>query len=453
MPTFQGQAISQLLWALATAGFYSPTVFEKAAKRALNQSSLFTPTAVAKTVWAFATARVPATDLFEAFTQDALRKMKGVNAKDLATTAWAYASASVEAPALFEAIASEATRRSNLLQASECATLVWACAEAGVTKPAFYDAVATPLSLHLATLTSKEVANIVWAYSKAGCRANALFESAALTLDASELDTVALSRTAWAYATARFPAPELLEAISVDVAARADFSPAMLAEVAWAFAVLGAAGPQVEKALENIADSATRPRFTQTEVATLAWSFATLGVVPHGLFDCLAKQLAFDDVEDTDLVKLQVASLFLLQAAPGHALTALLAQHEDSLRRAALAEVRFGERSRKQLSRLLVKLGWAHEASFFTDEGLRIDFAHESRHGKVALGFANVDDYLVGAGAERVLDGPAKCKDALLQASGWHVVRLPFYEWNPLETFDAKEAYLRGKVDIPEKAV
>jgi len=105
------------------------------------------------------------------------------------------------------------------------------------------------------------------------------------------------------------------------------------------------------------------------------------------------------------------------------------------------------------VSAALRRIGWAHEFEHRTAEGLSLDMAQPGN--KVCVEFDGPSHFLTAAQSpqqqqqppSRVPDGATQFTTRLLRALGWTVVRVPFWEWDPLFRDEpAQDAYLRRKL-------
>ena len=126
---FMPQAISNIVWAYATAGETSPQLFEKFANHVVAQGNLnaFEPQALSNIVWAYATAgelrprlfkqladhivaqgdlnafKPQAPLLFQKLPDEAITRRNDFNAQDISNLLWAYAVANADVPSQFNA--------------------------------------------------------------------------------------------------------------------------------------------------------------------------------------------------------------------------------------------------------------------------------------------------------------------------------------------------------------
>jgi hypothetical protein len=193
---------------------------------------------------------------------------------------------------LLEAIAVQAVQRACELEPRTLATLAHSYAKAHIAVPAnFWQAIAQQAQLLIADFNAQDISNTAWAFATAGVPAPELFAAIAAHAQPrlAEFKAQELSNTAWAFATAGVPAPELFAAIAAHARPRiAEFKAQELSNTAWAFATAAAPASELFAAIAARA----RPRladFTTQGLSNTAWAFATAGIPEHELFASIAR--------------------------------------------------------------------------------------------------------------------------------------------------------------------
>mmetsp|Transcript_4933 Transcript_4933/g.17603 ORF Transcript_4933/g.17603 Transcript_4933/m.17603 type:complete len:277 (+) Transcript_4933:278-1108(+) len=268
-----------------------------------------------------------------------------------------------------------------------------------------------------------------------------------------------LSRTVWAFATARAEALPLFDAVALEAAKKvAFFTATELAETAWAFAEAGAPAADLFDAL-NVEILKKIEDFNPKQLADMAWAFSATAPWDDdldGLFVGISKQLEthVHSLETKQLAQLHRAYVALRLSAPKHALTLLLARHEHELR-AADPHAAQTDLS-KDVSCTLNKMNWVHEVGHVTVEGFFVDLAcRESKTAIIVLeasGYTTGEPLDIDSALRRRLDGAARFQAGLLRKQGWRVVHVFDFEWKKVHRLDRaskfpKEAYLRKKLD------
>eukprot|EP00984_Skeletonema_dohrnii_P008274 scaffold3034_cov110-Skeletonema_dohrnii-CCMP3373.AAC.7 len=178
---FKPQALSNIMWAYATADVLHATLFEKVANHIVESDSLdqFDPQALSNTVWAYATAGINHPRLFEKVANhivasDSLDRFKP---QALSNTVWAYATADMHHPRLFERVAKAAIRSKEEFISQEVANLLWSYATMGITDKQLYSSFASTAAKLIDSYTDQGLANIAWACTVADIDAPLLFNA------------------------------------------------------------------------------------------------------------------------------------------------------------------------------------------------------------------------------------------------------------------------------------
>ena len=236
------------------------------------------------------------------------------------------------------------------------------------------------------------------------------------------------------------------------VAKVGDMGSQALANTVHGWAKLGLPGSGV---FEAVADKAgpLLGQFTPQAIANTVWAFATAGVAAPAVFKALfgaAFAMPVERFTTGNLTQLWQAVLFVRHEAPDASIPVPDAALEARLR-SAMADS--GERpsdSQRAVSAALRRIGWAHEFEHRTAEGLSLDMAQPGN--KVCVEFDGPSHFLTTAQSPQqslVPDGSTQFSTRLLRALGWTVVRVPFWEWDPLwHNEPAQDAYLRAKLPV-----
>ena len=142
--------------------------------------------------------------------------------------------------------------------------------------------------------SAHSLASTAWAFATAGVPAPELFDAVAResTARVSEFNPQGLSNTAWAFATAGVPAPELFGALAREATGRVgELNPQAMSNIAWAFATAGVPAPELFGALANEA-SGRLGEFSPQALSNTVYAFARADVRAPGLFDALAHESA-----------------------------------------------------------------------------------------------------------------------------------------------------------------
>ena len=165
-------------------------------------------------------------------------------------------------------------------------------------------------------------------------------------------------------------------------------------------------------------------------------------------------ELALTDVSDEFLDELGPKGrsslypvlLYLQVEAPRSRLLRVLAKRRAALRAAYVRDDATPSRGQKDVSNALDTIKWSHRYEWCTPEGLSLDMAQPST--KTAVEFDGPTHYLKSGRP----NGATTFKTRLLEALGWRVIHIPYYEWDELRTRNDKKAYLRQKLGLATPA-
>ena len=250
-------ALSDISWALATAGYTSQAFFDVLATSAARQVDQLDEFHLARVAAAHASVGHTAPSLFDAIATAATRlyateqgHLRKPPVEAMPDLAWAFATAGQEAPRLFDAIATSAAPRVRELQPHALARLAWAFASAGHAAPVLFDGIGRRARAVARGMPLHDLARTAWAFATAGHADHnttpALFASLADAFLArqSEWTMHSLADFAWACAYLDHRDPRLFDAIAAAAAPRVrELQPHALARLAWAFAAADHAAP------------------------------------------------------------------------------------------------------------------------------------------------------------------------------------------------------------------
>ena len=192
------------------------------------------------------------------------------------------------------------------------------------------------------------------------------------------------------------------------------------------------------------------PSMNAQDVANTVWAMATLGWQANAEMVSAFQQLVNAMVADSGLLQLSAAHLSqLLQAhlasqflglglitLPQSMLDVAVKARREDARKVTVSngQLEVGE----SLRRLCV----SHELEYITADGLfSIDLAIVDR--RIALEFDGPSHF-----TRNTLEplGHTRLRDRLLSAMGWHVVSIPFFDWDRLQRPEQMDAYVQQRL-------
>ena len=224
-----------------------------------------------------------------------------------------------------------------------------------------------------------------------------------------------------------------------------------VANTVWALATLGwqAGEGAMRSALEGAAVRVA-PSMNAQDVANTVWALATLGwqasaemvdvfggLVGAMVRDCGWMQLSTSHL--SQLLQAHLASQYLglgLVTLPTSILQLAVNARMEKVRDVTVSN------SQREVGESLRRLGIPHELEYITADGLfSIDLAVVDR--RIAVEFDGPSHFTTNT-LEPL--GHTRLRDRLLSAMGWHVVSIPYFEWDGLCRTDERDAYVERRV-------
>jgi hypothetical protein len=222
------------------------------------------------------------------------------------------------------------------------------------------------------------------------------------------------------------------------------------ANTLWALATLG--WQAVEGAMRHALEAAAvrvAPSMNAQNVANALWALATLGWQANAelaavcvklierLHDCGHSQLS--TVHLSQLLQAHLASQFLglgLVTLPPAMLEVAVKAHREEALKVTVSN------SQREVGHSLRRLGIPHELEYITADGLfSIDLAIVDR--RIAVEFDGPSHFTTNT-LEPL--GHTRLRDRLLSAMGWHVVSIPFFDWDRLQQTSERDDYVERRV-------
>ena len=192
------------------------------------------------------------------------------------------------------------------------------------------------------------------------------------------------------------------------------------------------------------------PSMNAQDVANTIWGLATLGwqagpdlgAVFQQLVDAFAHERGPTQLctaQMSQLLQAHLASQFLglgLITLPSSMLEVAVKTYREQARKVTLSN------GQREVGESLRRLGIPHELEYITADGLfSIDLAVVDR--RVALELDGPSHF-----TRNTLEplGHTRLRDRLLSAMGWHVVSIPFFEWDRLHQTEQRDAYVERRL-------
>jgi hypothetical protein len=281
--------------------------------------------------------------------------------------------------------------------------------------------------------------------------------------EAPSMNAQGVGNTLWALATLGWQpangARSLLEGVALQLAR--SMNSQNVANTLWAFATLGW---QVEGPLRSALESAAirvAGTMSTLDVASILWALATLNGSVEGLWQTnsdmadrlnavVKSVIEAAQRRESDLPELALSQLLQAHLASeflGLSLVTLPSGILEMSLEVVRAQVRetaslTASGTQRDIGEALGRLGIAHEREHLTPDGLfSIDLAILDR--RIAIEYGGPSHFTTNT-LEPL--GLSRLRHRLLSAMGWHVVSVPFFEWDVLRKPEQKDAYVERRL-------
>eukprot|EP00667_Euglena_gracilis_P003543 EG_transcript_3554 len=455
----QAPDIANLAWALATLGHHDgpllPALVAHLCQTGLDQ---FQPQSLTDTLWALATLRHRDEAVLELFAQRvAQRGLRGFRASQVATIAWAFATlAHADRPAM-EAVATWfAEVRPADLKPTEVVKVLAAFATLGCD-PGPLIPVVLRFVRHadLTTFTAPELSSLLQSMATLGVRAQQPFQAVGDHLAARGLAALSagdIAAVVRAFSAGGHLHRPLMMTIDKQLAQRGmnGVRPQDLATLLQGFAHLLLAETDTFRLLLEHLESCRLDGLAERDLANILWGCATAGVINDPLYAAVLPHLPAAAARPScPQTAAALHPFFLhcrLNAARLPRTVALLDQRPDLLARCAED---FGQRSgsatpmHDDVAATLVQLQCPFQRGVVLSDagGYTADFLVKGK--RTVIGVAGYS-HLLRSNDGWVPSGAAHLEHSQLEAFGYNLLHIPFYEWKQLYGVQAKRTFLRS---------
>ncbi|KAK9818101.1 hypothetical protein WJX72_007196 [[Myrmecia] bisecta] len=407
MQTFQPQSMANMMWAFATLYCLPDERFiTSLCAHALALLSDFSPQNISNTIWALGTLKYRNADaLMHAVACEMVKRLrsgeaeKAFSRQHLANTLWGYATLDCDpGQDMLSTLADAMARRAGECNPQEVSNTVWAFAKLGHYNEALMDTFAREAESRIWEFSQQNLANMAWAFGKLSHFAPSLLDAVAkqaLSM-AQELSLQHVTNILWTYASFLHPVPGFYEALLAEIRrrlAQEQFNAQQLSNMLWSLCIL--------------------QRCTQDEWRELLTQFGSLGIAPG-------------DLPEEALTQVYQSYLLMLVDQPGVdlAMPAGLRETAKSTWVASRKNVRVSW-LHKDVSRVLKEMGLDHDIEHVTQDQLfSVDISLKGE--QVAIEADGPHHFTSNT---RMPLGEMKARARLLNARGWQVISVPFFNW------------------------
>ena len=201
-----------------------------------------------------------------------------------------------------------------------------------------------------------------------------------------------------------------------------------MASTVWAFAT---ASVSAQELFGAIALEAVRriAEFNSQNLANTVLAFACAGWQQNQIFRELGSALMerFGDLSEIAKSQLYLVALYVQMEWPE--MDFPLSSQLQSLRSAYTRYEPEPSLLQRDVSAMLVEMGWNHEFEHVTQEGISLDLADPG--AKRVIEVDGPSHYLKNVSTgDYVVNGPTQVKSRLLRAVGWRITHVPFFDWD-----------------------
>ena len=386
----------------------------------------FNPQALSNIIWAYATAGESHPQLFKQLADHIVAQgdLNGFNSQAFSTILWAYATAGKSHPRLFNKLSDHIVNLGNLsgFDSQSVANILWAYASAGETSPQLFQKFAHHIVAQgdLSEFKPQEISNILWAYATAGESHPTLFTKLA--------DYIVAQGDLNAFK----PQHEAIARCS-------EFNPQEVSNIVWACATAGESHPLLFQKLADVAVT-RRNDFNPQGVSNLLWAYAVVNVDVPSIFNADSIGVFLKKENDISLKcfsQLHQWQLWQKELKSGIRLPPSLRKKS---REAFLSQLANPSRLQDDVISVLASIGLQPEEEVLTKSGYRMDALVEANGKKIGI---EVDgpSHFVGrkpTGSTLLKRRQVNTLDAI------EVISVPYWEWDKLGNNVAKkQQYLR----------
>uniref|UniRef100_A0A7S1IMK2 RAP domain-containing protein n=1 Tax=Eutreptiella gymnastica TaxID=73025 RepID=A0A7S1IMK2_9EUGL len=443
------QDLAALAWSYAVLGIRLPSLMESIAKQFASRPELAAKLGaqgISSLAWSFATLKVSSPELLDTLGSQAAKEevLAAFNPLAIVNIAWALAATGTRNERLMTGLAEKMVKDKILTTYSqqELVNLLWSFATLGVKHRRMMDGIGERVRSEglVAAFTAQELADTAWAFGSLAIRDDALMAAIAKRLDDEHLiqsfGPRELSNLIWAFASLGVPVPETLLA---GVARQTEseefmdrFNARQLTKVAWALAV---ANSKNDASLSTLLF-----RILSRAVGTLNPEVCPLVV---GEFD-EHSLLGFLEVYQTT-IHVQQYSAELSSSAK------LLEKLGNFMTQCKAVFVAASQKATKQSHlHLEVSVSLLEMLVPFQEEAVLEDAAFYSVDIKLldrptVIEVEEPSQFVQTKSGYRP-SGFTLLKHKQLEAFGYEVISVPFFEWNELKGPEEQRRYLSRRL-------
>ena len=325
---------------------------------------------IANTLWSLATLGIKPIDLL---IQEINYKIKDFKAQEIANTLWSFATLNIK-PKIMNLLVQEIIYKIKDFNAQNIANTLWSLATLGI-KPKIMDLLVQEINYKIETFNAQNIANTLWALATLGIK------------------------------------PQVIDLLTNEIKFKIEkFNAQEIANTLWSFATLNIKPKIIELLIQEI--NYKIKDFTVQGITNTLWSFAVLDIF-NDTFLQLLKLVNIENMKE--LIQIDYIYLYLKfeKLYPIHLNHYMItdskssALHLDCAKHLKMLNISF--ENEKEINHIIV------------------DICIEQY--KIVIEVNGPSHYI-----DHEMIGSTVFKNRLLLKMGWHVLHVPYYIWNKLNT-------------------
>ena len=361
---------------------------------------------IANTLWSLATLGIKPIDLL---IQEINYKIKDFKAQEIANTLWSLATLNIK-PKIMNLLIQEITYKVKDFNAQEIANTLWSFATLNI-KPKIMNLLVQEIIYKIKDFNAQNIANTLWSLATLGIKPKIMdLLVQEINYKIETFNSQNIANTLWALATLGIK-PQVIDLLTNEIKFKIEkFNAQEIANTLWSFATLNIKPKIIELLIQEI--NYKIKDFTVQGITNTLWSFAVLDIF-NDTFLQLLKLVNIDNMKE--LIQIDYIYLYLKfeKLYPIHLNHYMItdskssALHLDCAKHLKMLNISF--ENEKEINHLIV------------------DICIEQY--KIVIEVNGPSHYI-----DHEMIGPTVFKNRLLLKMGWHVLHVPYYIWNKLNT-------------------
>lgn len=451
VPEFDAKDFIKIARVAAKLKVQHPSLCIALTKRAETDLAKFDGSDIASLAWAFATLKIGSGQLLRLFARELVQKdqIKDLSAAELANVGWAFSDLKAGATLLFDKIAEQIPAKLEGFTPYEIVSLYGSFSKARPDQREVLLLLVKRAGEILDIFPSYVVAKLAHEIASTGGIGKEIFPAIAqqIILNPEKFSIGHLISILWAFATTRIFDEELMKVISKRIKSEITLNPTnfeksiIVANTAWALATLDFFDQEL---LDAIAGQALKVKdYIPQGIANVISSFAVFDYDNVEFFEEMFSKFRFTELAITHKTQLRTSYLHCEMKNPGRTIKIPNFAKKQMLQGIEeLKNARYSvSNEENRVFDLISTLKKGGKQGLHVDI-FSLDIAFEEE--KIAIEYDG-PCHFTDNGQRRL--GNNKLRDRILSSMGWTVIRIPYFEWDPLDP-NEKLLYLQEKLGL-----